>query len=137
MNYISDKKKCSEAHGVNGRCETTCFEHALLCPDEDKLTVREPWDPSLMVLANGHERTQQKAGVHMLASLGSTWLGLSGVVTWLLVNCLMLTLPSVSQAWQMHCGIRHMQLHIENPATGCLPDKGDAQAAIAPNLLAP
>lgn len=110
--------------------------HALLCLDKGKLTVREPWDPSLMVLTNWHGCAQQKGRVHMLASLGSTWLGLSGVVTWLLVNCMVLTLPSAPQAWQTHCRIRHKQPYIRNPGAGCLPDKGEAEAAITVSLLA-
>lgn len=38
-------------------------------------------DHSLMVLTNVLGRAQKKDGVHVLASLGSTQLGLAGAVT--------------------------------------------------------
>lgn len=54
--------------------------HASLCSDRDKLTVREPWAPSLRVLTDGRGRVGQKCGGHVFASPWSTWLGPSGMV---------------------------------------------------------
>lgn len=93
--------------------------------------MREPWDPSLTVLTDEH--VQQKRRVHMPASLGSTWLGPSGVVH--LVN-FMLPLPTASQAWQRHCRARHMQPCSRSPGACCLPRKGEPQAAILVSSLA-
>lgn len=44
--------------------------------------------------------------------------------------------PISSPGVAEHCRIRHKQPYIRNPGAGCLPDKGEAEAAITVSLLA-